>query len=386
MQAQSQYYIKGRVVQGTNGEPIARASVFISNSTKGTITNADGSFELYDVPAGKHELVISSIGYNTEVYPYSASQLPLKLEVHLQPKASELATVIVEPDEEQGWNKWGKFFLDNFIGTSNNAADCRLLNPKVLRFKRSKKNNTLTVIADEPLIIENRALGYKIKYQMEEFSYDFNTKFLVYLGYPLFEDMRGSNRQIDRWANAREKAYNGSIHHFMHSLYHNQVLPEGFEIRRMVKEVNTEKKRIQALIRSNIEEQRARGQMPVINFGDSSKYYNRILSQPDEFDRVSPAVLTADSLLANTGTQEKTLFFTNFLHITYNKAKEEELYARSFFRSRPPGPQVSWIELPTLTPLSIDSSGNFSPVLGMVCYGYWSWSEKMANMLPVDYK
>lgn len=386
VQAQSRHYINGRVVQDKNGEPIAGASVFISNSTKGTVTNADGSFELHDVPAGNHELVISSIGYTTLVYAYTAAQLPLKLEAQLQQKASELATVVVEPDEEQGWNKWGRFFVDNFIGTSNNAADCKLLNPTALRFKRSRKNNTLTVIADEPLIIENRALGYTIKYQLEEFSYDFNSQFLLFLGYPFFEDMPGTNRQADRWANAREKAYNGSIHHFMKSLYNNNALPQGFEVRRMIKEVNTEKKRIRALIRSSMQEQRAKGQNPVINFGDSSKYYNRILSQPDEFERIQPALLTADSLLADTGTPEKTLFFTNFLHITYKNEKEEDGYPRSFLQARPTGPQRSWIELPSLTPLSIDSSGNFSPVLAMVCYGYWSWSEKMANTLPLDYR
>jgi hypothetical protein len=37
-------------------------------------------------------------------------------------------------------------------------------------------------------------------------------------------------------------------------------------------------------------------------------------------------------------------------------------------------------------PLTAGSMGNFAPAPGVVCYGYWSWSEKMANMLPVDYK
>ena len=50
------------------------------------------------------------------------------------------------------------------------------------------------------------------------------------------------------------------------------------------------------------------------------------------------------------------------------------------------GPQRSTMFLPLLAPLTIDGMGNFAPVLAMVCYGYWLWSEKMANTLPVDYK
>lgn len=382
----AQYYIKGRVVQDKNGEPIAGASVFISNSTKGTTSKPDGSFELNDVPAGNHELIVSSIGYSTLAYAYTASQLPLKLEVRLEQKASELETVVVEPDEEQGWKRWGKFFVDNFIGTSMNASDCKLLNPQVLRFKRSRKDNILTVIADEPLIIENKALGYKIKYQLEEFSYDFNNKYLLFLGYPFFEDMTGKERQKDRWAAARKKAYHGSIHHFMKSLYHNQLAAEGFELRRMIVEENTEKKRVRAQIRSNMDAQRAKGQTPVIDFGDSSKYYSQVLQQADQFERVLPQLLNADSVLATTGSAEKTFFFEEYLHITYKKEKEENGYASAFYMGRAAGPQRSWIALPSLNPITIDSTGNFSPILAMVCFGYWSWSEKMANTLPLDYK
>src|SRR5690348_17181148 len=95
----SQNVISGRVVQEKSREPIAGASVFISNSTKGTVSKADGSFELTDVPAGNHDLVVSSIGYATLVYSYKTADLPLKLEVLLQPRITELESVTVEPDE-----------------------------------------------------------------------------------------------------------------------------------------------------------------------------------------------------------------------------------------------------------------------------------------------
>ena len=33
-----------------------------------------------------------------------------------------------------GWNKYGQFFLDNFIGTTSNAAQCTIENKDVDQF------------------------------------------------------------------------------------------------------------------------------------------------------------------------------------------------------------------------------------------------------------
>ncbi len=86
----------------------------------------------------------------------------------MKPKMEELQTVVVEPYEKDGWETWGKFFIENFIGTSQNARSCTIKNYKTLRFRHSKKRNQLTVTADDPLIIENKALGYSIQYQWKD--------------------------------------------------------------------------------------------------------------------------------------------------------------------------------------------------------------------------
>ena len=241
--AQPSNYIKGRVVNGETGTGIPNASVFISNTSKGTVSNSAGEFELPDVPAGNYDLVVSCIGYETQVYSYKASQLPLKLQVQLAPKAEELQTVVVEPYEKDGWEKWGKFFIENFIGTSANATACSIKNYKALHFRNSTKRNQLTVTANEPLIIENKALGYKIQYQLEGFSYGFSDHVLTYFGYTLFDELNkkgASKRQLKN----REKACNGSIVHFMTSLYHNRLVEEGFEVKRLYKTPNLEKQRV----------------------------------------------------------------------------------------------------------------------------------------------
>jgi hypothetical protein len=92
-------------------------------------------------------------------------------------------------------------FMDNFIGTSEFAEDCRLVNKEVLRLRLSKKTNTLKASAAEQLIIENNALGYILKYDLTRFEYNFDTQEFLYQGYPFFEEMvttKKSSKKMDQ--------------------------------------------------------------------------------------------------------------------------------------------------------------------------------------------
>ncbi|RYY21726.1 MAG: carboxypeptidase-like regulatory domain-containing protein, partial [Chitinophagaceae bacterium] len=213
--AQPGNYIRGTVWNAETETAIPNASVFITNTSRGTVSAADGGFSLTGIPAGKFDLVISSVGFATQVYSFSSEKLPLLLKIYLQPRVTELDAVVVEPYLKDGWEQWGKFFIDNFLGTTDAAKLCILRNHKALRFRFSKKRNLLTVSADEPLIIDNRDLGYRIQYQLEDFRYDFAAKTFFYLGYTLFEDMAEKKKAVPRrFLIARRKAYAGSMMHF----------------------------------------------------------------------------------------------------------------------------------------------------------------------------
>jgi CarboxypepD_reg-like domain len=374
--AQSSNYIKGRVVLAETGAGIPNASVFITNTSKGTVSNKLGEFELLNVPEGTYDLVVSCIGYETQVYTYKASQLPLRLKIELSAKAEELQTVIVEPYEKDGWEKWGKFFTENFIGTSDNAKDCKIKNYKALRFRNSKKKNQLTVTADEPLIIENRALGYKIQYQLEGFSYGFKDNMLLYFGYTLFDELNEGAAKKRELKN-REKAYNGSIMHFMSSLYHNHLAEDGFEVKRLVKTPNLEKERVKKIFA---------GQGLSKQSKDSSEYYEHILRQPDMLEEYGKPLLTADSLLTKADSINKRLYFNDYLYIVYKKEKEEPEYLQHIHENRQPFYQRSVVFLPNGNGVLMDVTGNYFMPQDFMSYGYWSWSEKIATMLPLDYR
>lgn len=385
--AQTSLYIQGKVVDGESSQPLANSSVFISNTSKGTITDAAGAFMLSDVPSGQYDLIISCVGYETYVYSFSGKQLPLRLQVNLKRKATDLEGVTVVPYEKDGWQKWGKYFTDSFIGTSANASDCKLLNPQAVRFHFSRKQNMLEAIADEPLIIENKALGYRITYQLEQFRSDFSQRSVLYLGYPLFENMQQKRSLIkQRWKANRERAYTGSMLHFMRSLYKRNLPEEGFEVRRLFRKPNLEKERVKLVSRNlavskNAGNALAGGVRTPGDLPDSSEYYSRILRQPDFIDSIGRDLLIADSMINN----DFVLFFKDYLAITFKNEKEEQAYLETMHERRLPYYQRSMIWLHTSNPVRIESNGSYFNPLDIYAWGYWAWSEKLGDMLPLDY-
>src|SRR5690349_18270644 len=118
--AHAQKLLKGVVTDAAKGKPIPYASVFLSNTSIGTQTKEDGSFQVA-IPAGKYELIVSSIGYETFNRTITGSSQE-EINIQLKLKAETMETVVIEPYEKDGWATWGKFFIENFIGTSLNAA------------------------------------------------------------------------------------------------------------------------------------------------------------------------------------------------------------------------------------------------------------------------
>lgn len=55
-------------------EPLLFANVQLKNTTKSTQTNFHGNFELHDIKAGNHILVVSYLGYDTIEIPISIEE------------------------------------------------------------------------------------------------------------------------------------------------------------------------------------------------------------------------------------------------------------------------------------------------------------------------
>src|SRR5690606_42698 len=88
---------------------------------------------------------------------------------------------------------------------------------------------------DEPLVVENPALGYVIKFSIDSFVNQYTTNARLFTGQPLFEEMEGTEIERETWKANREKAYNGSLLHFMRSFYGRAIEENGFEVQFIVK-------------------------------------------------------------------------------------------------------------------------------------------------------
>lgn len=377
----AQKLLKGVVLDAEKATPVPKASVFLNNTSIGTTADNEGNFTL-SLPAGRFDLIVSSIGYATHNQTVSTAELSGFITVKLKLKAPDLEAVIIEPFEKDGWQKWGRWFTDNFIGTSEFGRDCRIINPEVIKFRNSKAQGELTVIAIAPLQIENSALGYRVTYQLENFRYNFKSRYLFYSGYPFFEILPGGARKQRKWEAAREEVYRGSMLHFMRAVYRNKILEEGFEVRRLQKVANAEKNRVQTVIKTRMRAD-VHGRIAFTANSDSSDYYNRILREGDFRNIIGSNVLPGDSIAYAVDSVVAALDFPDYLLVICKNKKPPSEYKQLF----PEGGNVVMSELSLINnrPVDVLANGSFFSPEDLLSSGYWGWWEKMGTMLPFDY-
>jgi hypothetical protein len=213
--------VKGRVVDAETGNPIPNASVYLNGLSKGTTSNTKGEFILYTNET-KTPLIVSSLGYQADtIGNYNGKTLTVKL----SPRARVLSEVVIGDKSRE---KYMKIFLTQFIGSRN--EDCIIINPEVISFTYRKR--TLAANANQPLIIHNKKLGYKITYFLSAFSYARRSSpnQTSYKGnYVFAEDTLGLTPvEIKKIHQARDEAYYGSRMHFIRSVWANDLKKNNF--------------------------------------------------------------------------------------------------------------------------------------------------------------
>ena len=160
--AQGTFRVAGKVIDAVTQQPLQGASVFCQNTTIGTVSNAEGNFHL-TLNNGGYDLAVSFMGMETQSIRIS-DNMPevssLVIEMKAKEKSLEEVAIVATTEVRNGWEKYGGFLKDNFIGKTANSKECTIDNPEVLRFFYSKKKNRLKVITDSILVIRNKALGY----------------------------------------------------------------------------------------------------------------------------------------------------------------------------------------------------------------------------------
>ncbi|RYZ33640.1 MAG: carboxypeptidase-like regulatory domain-containing protein [Sphingobacteriales bacterium] len=206
----------------------------MNNSTFGTICGNDGTFTLTQHPAFPFTLTISSVGYQSVSRSITNEDAARNLLIRLTAKQQDLGEVTVRPPEKNGWELYGKTFLQEFIGYSDFAGQCTILNKKDLQFAYDPESFQLRVWSQVPLKIRNKATGYEITYWLEDFKLDQLTHRLYYRGLAQFRDLQ-PDKPKQKYIRNRHSAYQGSINHFMRALYQRKAAAEGFELRTLLR-------------------------------------------------------------------------------------------------------------------------------------------------------
>ena len=220
--------LTGIVLDDDTGEPLPGVHVFIASSMIGTTTDVEGVFRLERVPLGAQRLVVSMIGFEPIARNFFLDEtIESYYEFDLQPRVIELGEITVEGERDRQWQRRLKRFIRLFIGETAYAEETKILNPEVLNFEH--KDGRFTAWASEPLIIENRALGYRIQYLLIDFNQEGDR--IRYQGEPLFEELTPETpEQAAAWEEKRREAFNGSLRHFLLSLWAGATEFEGFKI------------------------------------------------------------------------------------------------------------------------------------------------------------
>jgi outer membrane receptor for ferrienterochelin and colicins len=92
--AQTLYSIKGKVVSGEDGLPVAGASVQVLNTMIGTATGADGTFRVIGIPDAHRTLSVSALGFLPSLSEF-ASDIPESLLIVLTPSPLQSEMVVV---------------------------------------------------------------------------------------------------------------------------------------------------------------------------------------------------------------------------------------------------------------------------------------------------
>lgn len=216
--AQTTWSVSG-TIKNSKGEKAESVTVFIDGSSRATKTDINGYYEFSNLIPGTYYVATSMIGYASEKKSILLKNSSINLDFTIRDKSIMLDEVSIGNDSRRA--EMLQTFKDRFLGHSDNARNCEILNTEVLEFSTTK--TVLMATSGDFLIIENKNLGYRIKYLLKKFSFNSALALTSYDGDCFFEDLPGTERQKKKWSENRRKVYEGSFMHYLRCLYEGNL-------------------------------------------------------------------------------------------------------------------------------------------------------------------
>ncbi|MDB4924008.1 carboxypeptidase-like regulatory domain-containing protein [Mucilaginibacter sp.] len=310
---------------------LSGATVFLTNTKKATSTDASGRFMLNGLQPGSYEVVINMIGFISDKQSIKLEEKSLDIAFKLKESNTMLRTVTIKGKAIKQDPQDLRIFTSSFLGFSGNAPQCKILNPEVLSFKKNNKTEMLEAKADDFLVIQNDALGYKLKYLLTKFQYQFRSAICYFEGDPYFEEMKGTDEEQKQWEKNRIAAYLGSCRHYFKAVMAGNSRAQGFYTYEYRQKLSAKESPLRRLIDVDSE-------MVAVN-----KNFKVMLARQ--------TVLKKDTIRST-------------LHIYYLN-------------------QISQIKQFVDT-ITVDKRGVITPGNGFYFNGYWA-SQRIADLTPLDY-
>ena len=333
-------------VTDTDGETLPGVSVYLSGTTRGVVTDTNGRFRLAGVTPGAYRLVASLVGFtagtqNIRVGVGQAEAGPFDFRL----AAVSLGEAVVVARGDERFRRRLATFTRELIGESENARQTTITNAQVLSF--SEGGGSLRASTSAPLVVENRALGYRLVYDLHKF--ESSSTRVSYDGDERFEELTpADDAEAARWQINRAMAYRGSLRHLLRALRTGTAGSEGFTFR--TRKWSSE--------------------------SGFAEYVGREVPE-------SALVTAPDSAGFYT-----LLFNGNAIGVRFTGEPEVPAYLTSEWfrqaRSAPNPFQESDLvsEVPTQT---VDRSGNPADPFGISASGYLAF-ERLADLVPAEYE
>ncbi|SFN95430.1 CarboxypepD_reg-like domain-containing protein [Bizionia echini] len=202
--ASAQTELTNTVLEGSTFQPIESASVYIKNTTIGTVTNADGKF-LLTVPNKykKDTLIVSSIGFKS--YKIPVDEFDAAFEIYLDEDVASLDEVLLVAETRP---KTGKDIVMRAIEElPENLPDSSYLQKGFMRHKERNKKEFKWLIESAITLYDssymtNTAENLKINVDQVRKSYDLRDvdSLLAYTSYLKFKNknIRFSKNNLKR--------------------------------------------------------------------------------------------------------------------------------------------------------------------------------------------
>ncbi len=225
--------ISGYIYDEAANKPLEGAFVYLDGTTISAHTDVRGFFTFTTPQKYNTQLVISSIGYQSFVVqdPYSYGK-PFK--VLLREDTVNLQEVVIASGGPFSRRAMLAAFRKQFLGTSDAGSSCRIENEDDIVLYFDTADNTLHAQANNPIIIQNKRLEYRVEFALTDFVINYNMKTLAkenirrsfFAGTTFFTDQATKDITIKR----RKGIYEGSTVHLMKALVANDWEKQKFRL------------------------------------------------------------------------------------------------------------------------------------------------------------